>query len=184
MLLSRLWRRMVHQKPPCPVERAAHRPHSLVMQWFFLLFPFFELWTLIELGAATSPLLAVGWVVLGIVLGMSMIRRQGLNMIRQAQRDAEGGFITPRLLTDDLAVVTSGFLLMVPGLVTDLLALVVLIGPLRRGLLGMAPAGYRSQSSVYTEYRSQSGGGEDQRSSEHITIEGDYQRVEDRDPPA
>ncbi len=175
---------MVHQKPSHPVERATLRPHSQWMQWFFLLFPFFELWTLIELGAATSPLLAIGWVVLGIVLGMSMIRRQGLNMIRQAQRDAEGGFITPRFLGDDLAVVTSGFLLMVPGLVTDLLALVVLVGPLRRGLLGIAPAQYRSQASFHAEYRSDGAGSESTTSTDRVTIEGDFKRVEDRDPPA
>ncbi len=151
------------------------------MQWFFLLFPFLELWTLIELGAATSPLLAIGWVVLGMVLGMSMIRRQGLNMIRQAQRDAEGGFITPRFLGDDLAVVTSGFLLMVPGLVTDTLALIVLIGPLRRGLLGIAPARYRSQATFRAEYRSQGADREPPAPDDRVTIEGDFHRVEDRD---
>lgn len=160
------------------------------MQWFFLLFPFFELWTLIELGAATSPLLAIGWVVLGIVLGMSMIRRQGLNMIRQAQRDAaqrdaaqrdaQGGFITPRFLGDDLAVVTSGFLLMVPGLVTDVMALVVLVGPLRRGLLGVAPVEVRRQAG----FRAGPGPEPGARSADNVTIEGDFKRVEDRDPPA
>ncbi len=178
---------MVHQKAGSPVESGVSRPHSPVMQWFFLLFPFFELWTLIELGAATSPLLAIGWVVLGIVLGMSMIRRQGLNMIRQAQRDAAqqsaaGGFITPRFLGDDLAVVTAGFLLMVPGLVTDTLALIVLVGPLRRGLLGIAPARYRSQATFRAEYRAHSTGSDPQSSSDPVTLEGDFQRVEDRNP--
>jgi UPF0716 protein FxsA len=153
------------------------------MQWFFLLFPFFELWTLIELGAATSPLLAIGWVVLGIVLGMSMIRRQGLNMIRQAQRDAQGGFITPRFLGDDLAVVTSGFLLMVPGLVTDLMALVVLVGPLRRGLLGVAPVEVRRQAGFRAEFRTGSGPEQGSRRDDNVTIEGDFKRVEDREPP-
>ena len=116
-----------------------------------------------------------------------MIRRQGLNMIRQAQRDAahqnaEGGFITPRFLGDDLAVVTAGFLLMVPGLVTDTLALVVLVGPLRRGLLGIAPARYRSQATFRTEYRAQGAPREPDSPSDRVTIEGDFQRVEDRDP--
>ncbi len=178
---------MVHQNPRSPLERQGIRPHSPVMQWFFLLFPFFELWTLIELGAATSPLVAIGWVVLSMVLGMSMIRRQGLNMIRQAQRDAaqanaQGGLFTPRFLGDDLAVVTSGFLLVVPGLVTDLLALVVLIGPLRRGLLGIAPAQYRSQAGFHAEYRAQDSSEQASRSGEQVTIEGDFKRVEEREP--
>ena len=42
----------------------------------------------------------------------------------------------------------------------------------------------RSQSSVHAEYRSQPGSGETRETSERVTIEGDFQRVEDRDPPA
>jgi UPF0716 protein FxsA len=148
------------------------------MQWFLLLFPFVELWTLIELGAATGPLLAVAWVILGVFLGMAMIRRQGLSMLRQMQQDSESGLITPRFLGDDLAVVTSGLLLMFPGLVTDVMALVVLIGPLRRGLLKIAPA--RTTMHVHMSARGQrrpdSPG---QSADENITIEGDFDRLDD-----
>ena len=118
------------------------------MQWIFLLFPLLELWTLIELGSAYGAMVAIGWVVLTIVLGLSLIRRQGLSMIRQIQREAEGGLVGARLLGDDIAVVTSGLLLMIPGLVTDVLAVLVLIGPLRRRLLGAAPARFRSDARV------------------------------------
>ena len=59
--------------------------HIDPMQWFFLLFPLLELWTLIELGSAYGALAAIGWVVLTIFLGISLIRRQGLSMIRQLQ---------------------------------------------------------------------------------------------------
>ena len=163
--------------------------HIDPMQWFFLLFPLLELWTLIELGSAYGALAAIGWVVLTIFLGISLIRRQGLSMIRQLQADAQGGWITPRLLGDDLAVVTSGLLLIVPGLITDIAAVLVLIGPLRRRLLGVAPLAYRQSpdvtmtreyraedGSVYTETRSFSS---EEGGSAHITVEGDFKRVDD-----
>jgi UPF0716 protein FxsA len=151
------------------------------MQWFFLLFPFLELWTLIELGASTSPILALGWVFAGVFLGLAMIRRQGLSMIRQIQRDSETGLIAPRFLGDDLAVVTSGLLLMIPGLITDAAALLVLIGPLRRGLLGLGPARYRPAAGGG---RRPPGAGAQPRSEaappqDKLTIEGDYQRLDD-----
>jgi UPF0716 protein FxsA len=147
------------------------------MQWFFLLLPFFELWTLIELGAATSPLLAVAWVILGVFLGMAMIRRQGLSMLRQVQQDSESGLITPRFLGDDLAVVTSGLLLVIPGLVTDIMAVLVLIGPLRRGLLRVAPV--RTTMHVDMTAGRRSPPGDDPPAQDNVTIEGDFRRLDD-----
>ena len=163
------------------------------MQWIFLLFPLLELWTLIELGSAYGAMVAIGWVVLTIVLGLSLIRRQGLSMIRQIQREAEGGLVGARLLGDDIAVVTSGLLLMIPGLVTDVLAVLVLIGPLRRRLLGAAPARFRSDARVtvtrrytgddgrvYTETRTVRRPAEgDADSDGNVTVEGDYRRLDD-----
>ncbi len=179
---------MVHQNPAPAVASRGPSRHIQGMQWFFLLFPFLELWTLIELGAATSPLLALGWVFLGVFLGMAMIRRQGLSMLRQAQQDSESGLITPRFLGDDLAVVTSGLLLMVPGLVTDIMALVVLIGPLRRVLLKVTPVRTRSSMHVHMTARGRrrpdsqgpaQGPSQGPSSQENITIEGDYNRLDD-----
>lgn len=166
---------MVYQNRAPAVAWRPPSPHSQVMQWFFLFLPFFELWTLIELGAATSPLLAVTWVFLGIVIGVSMIRRQGLAMIRQIQQDSETGLITPRFLGDDLAVVTSGLLLMFPGLFTDCLALVVLIGPLRRLLLRTGPVRTRTRVHVHMDARRPPPG----TSQDKVTIEGDYDRVDE-----
>lgn len=147
------------------------------MQWFFPLFLLVELWTLIELGSATSPLYAVAWVVLGIIIGMSLIRRRGLSMIRQMQRDAQTGLVTPRLLSDDLAVVTSGLLLILPGLVTDCLALVVLVGPLRRALARILPVKTRSSVHVHMTARTRRQDGA--AGDDNVTVEGDYRRLDD-----
>ena len=143
------------------------------MNWIFLLFPWLELWTLIQLGVETSALTALAWVFGTLVLGVAMIRRRGLRMIQQIQRDSESGLITQRFLGDDLAVVTSGLLLMVPGLITDCLALLVLIGPLRRGLLRMGPARYRTEAHFTVKTRPGS------KTQDNVTIEGDYRRVDD-----
>ena len=148
------------------------------MNWFFFLFPWLELFTLIQLGVETSALTALAWVLATMAIGIVMIRRQGLNMIRQIQRDSESGIITPRFLGDDLAVVTSGLLLVIPGLITDCLALLVLIGPLRRGLLRMGPARYRTEA----HFTVKSGGSAPESASkpqDNVTIEGDFRRLDD-----
>ena len=150
------------------------------MRWIFLLLPWLELWTLIELGAATSALTALGWVFLSLVLGLTMIRRQGLNMLQQMQREADSGFFTPRLLMDDLALVSSGLLLMVPGLITDCMAVVMLIGPLRRKLLGLGRWQVEVEGASFTARpRSADGAGGPQQPGQPTTLEGDFRRLDD-----
>ena len=141
------------------------------MRWLVFLFPWLELWTLIELGIETSALTALGWVFLSLLLGITMIR--------QVQRETESGLIAPRLLGDDLAVITSGLLLMIPGLITDCLALIVLIGPLRRSLLRLGPERYRTEA----HFTVKTGTGETRTGpkarDDSVTIEGDYRRLDD-----
>ena len=150
------------------------------MRLIILLFPLLELYTLIVLGDAYGALTAIAWVVAGVFLGMSMIRRQGLSMIQQLQRDAASGLVSTRMLGDDLAVVTSGLLFMVPGLVTDMMAALVLIGPLRRRIAGFGPT---ERVAVHGFERTHGGSGASGRSDEaadsQTTLEGDYQRVDD-----
>ncbi len=129
------------------------------MPWIFLLLPWLELWTLIELGAATSALTALAWVAVSLVLGVGLIRRQGEGMLRRIQeQQATGGFFSPQWMMDDLALVGSGLLLMVPGLITDTLAVVFAIAPLRRllvrslGIRSVDTGHYSGQFTVEGEY--------------------------------
>ncbi|MEP5766290.1 MAG: FxsA family protein [Halieaceae bacterium] len=145
------------------------------MPWIILLLPWLELWTLIELGASTSALTALAWVFATLLLGLSMIRRQGLQVLQQMQRDADTGFFSPQLLSDDLAMICSGMLLMVPGLITDSLALLVLIGPLRRKLLGLGKWQVQSGTASYRQRSPES----PQSGDEPTTLEGDFRRLDD-----
>jgi len=141
------------------------------MRLLILLFPWLELWTLIELGARTSALTALAYVFATLVLGIAMIRRQGLTLLQQMQRDAEVGFFSPRLLMDDLALVSAGLLFMVPGIITDVMALLVLIGPLRRRLLGL---GRWQVHTTHTRTGGPSGDADDP-----VTLEGEFRRLDD-----
>ena len=104
------------------------------MRLFILLYPWLELFTLIELGVKTSALTALGYVLLTLVLGMAILQRQGQGMFERLRQAQQGRIIGPQLLLDDMALGVAGLLLMVPGLISDVAALVVMIGPLRRRL--------------------------------------------------
>ena len=137
------------------------------MRYIIILLPWLELFTLIQLGVETSALTALGYVLLTAVAGIWLLRRQGEGMFRRLREVQQGAVPGPQLLLDDMAVGLAGLLLIVPGMISDLGAVVVLVGPLRRKLQRWF-GGVQSQPS-----RPQS------EKSGPTTLEGEYRRLDD-----
>lgn len=153
------------------------------MRWFFLLLPFFELLTLIwlleQIGVFTS--LAYGFVTL--FLGLAIVRAQGMEITARL-RSAQGQMLVGQRLGAELAVGLAGFLLMMPGLLTDTLALLLLIPPLRRRLGALAGAlfsAWQRGNAARPGTRGPSARGGAGASAERPveTIEGEFQRLAD-----
>ncbi len=136
------------------------------MPLLLLLMPWLELFTLIKLGTMTSAFTAFAYVIATLVLGVSIVRKQGRSTLQRLMQAHAGGRMGPQLLLDDMAVGLAGLLLAFPGLITDFLALVVLLGPLRRRLLSLL-LGPADPEPVPDRTREDS-----------LTIEGSYRRVD------
>lgn len=137
------------------------------MRFVIMLLPWLELLTLIELGIKTSAMTALAYVFGTLFIGLAILRRQGRGMFERLRQSQEGRIIGPELLLDDMAMGFAGLLLMIPGVITDLVALVVLVGPLRRRLAG---ALLGPQPEVYIPQRD---------TGSHETIEGVFRKVDD-----
>lgn len=137
------------------------------MRLFIMLLPWLELFTLIELGVETSALTAIAYVFVTLFIGLAILRRQGRDMFERLRKGQGGRIIGPELLVDDMAMGFAGLLLMFPGLITDFLALIVMIGPLRRRLARTV------LGPQAVPPKSERGGGRTE------TIEGVYTRVDD-----
>lgn len=137
------------------------------MRFLILLLPWLELFTLIQLGIHTSALFALVYVFFTMVVGVSIIQYQGRDMFERLRQSQQGRVMGPQLLVDDMALGLAGLLLMIPGLISDAAAVIVMIGPLRRRLaawlLGPQPEPYAPERD----------------STAHTTIEGQYRRVDD-----
>jgi len=165
------------------------------MKWLLFFYPWLELWSLIELGAQTSATTAMLWVISAGALGIALFRlagRQTLAHLQQAQRE---GALRQHLLMGNVAQLVAGILLIVPGLISDVLAVAVLIPPIRV-LLAKLLIG-RSVSAQYNPYQGQSEPSDfhswaDNRRFEDdgVTLEGEFESVspgqqgEDREAPA
>ena len=105
-----------------------------------LIYPFAELWSLIELGVRYGAGIAVLWVLGAIAAGMVLLRVVGkvaLTHLAAAQRE---GRLSERLLMDDLSLAFVAVLLVIPGLVSDVMALLLALSPLRRWLFRLMGA--------------------------------------------
>ena len=139
------------------------------MRLFILLLPWLELFTLIQLGIETSALTAIAYVLGTLALGVAILQRQGQGTFERLRQAQEGRVIGPQLLLDDVAVGLAGLLLIIPGMITDVAALLVLFGPLRRRLAKWL---YGPQPEPYAPGRDDRG---------NVTIEGQYRRVDEED---
>jgi UPF0716 protein FxsA len=99
--------------------------------------PFVLLYLVVEIVAlvALASWIGVGWTVVvllaGSVLGLWLARREGLRAVRALADAARDRRVVHVELTDGLLVAMGGLLLVVPGLVTDVAGLLLLLPPTR-----------------------------------------------------
>jgi UPF0716 protein FxsA len=103
-----------------------------------LLLPFLELAAFIAVARAVGLLWALTLIVASSLAGATILRRAGGNHIARV-RVAMGGGAFSALQADSNGAATlfGGILLLIPGFITDVLGLLLLIAPLRRALAAL-----------------------------------------------
>ena len=96
------------------------------MRWLLFLYPWLELFSLIQLGAETSVLFAMTWVLAMIFAGVLLLRRVGMASINRLRAAQQGRMLPQQLLLDDMVGAIAAVLLIIPGLLSDALAVMVL----------------------------------------------------------
>ena len=109
-----------------------------MFKWLFLLFllvPIAEIYVLIEVGEG----IGAGWTILFViataVLGAWLVKLQGLTTMQRAQESIRRGDTPALEMLEGMTLFISGFLLLIPGFVTDAVGFLLLVPVLRRGLL-------------------------------------------------
>ncbi len=103
----------------------------------FLLFtvvPALELYLLIRIGEHMGGMETVFLVVFMGFLGAWLAKREGLGVLRQIQEDMARGLPPADRIVEGLMVLVGSVLLITPGVITDLVAIFLLLPPLRRAL--------------------------------------------------
>lgn len=97
-----------------------------------LLLPIFEVVGFIMMGDWLGLWPTLGLLALSAAVGVLLIRLQGLATLRRVQEAAARGEMPMGELFDGFCIVIGGILLILPGFISDFLALLLVIRPVRR----------------------------------------------------
>lgn len=145
-----------------------------------LLLPICELLLLIEVGRRIGSLLTLSLVLFAAAAGIYVLRRQGVTTLLRAQERLAGGGSPVTAIVDGVLIATGGLLLLVPGLLTDLLALVLLFPPTRALIVQRAARRFTEHgfAAMHARTTGERTARDDVAApgARGITIEGDFKR--------
>lgn len=155
--------------------------------FFFVIFlPLLEIAGFIAVGGRLGIGLTLLWVILDVVAGMTLLATLGGTTLKRARSSVESDIYPFEEMFDGFCIIAGAMLLIFPGFVSDLLALPLLLAPVRgwifRQIKEQHGAFYddlsrRSQGFTHWYY--------EERHDGRIvkTIEGEARNVDDTLPP-
>ncbi|WP_163832620.1 FxsA family protein [Spartinivicinus ruber] len=85
----------------------------------FVVVPIVEMYVLIKVGEVIGAWPTIGLVLLTAVIGLQLLRQQGLSTLRHAQQKMQVGQMPAQEMLEGLVLAMGGALLLTPGFVTD-----------------------------------------------------------------
>ena len=114
------------------LRRHFHKKRCLEANMFFILLlifvliPVVELNVLIEVASAIGSWTTVGLVLFTAVVGVSLVRSQGLSTLMTVQQKLARGEAPGQEIVEGMMLAAAGVLLLIPGFVTDFIGLILL----------------------------------------------------------
>lgn len=145
--------------------------------FLFIIIPLAEMLLLFEVADQIGGLTTLGLVVLTAVIGIQILKQQGLSTFMRANQRIESGELPAQEIVEGLFLAVGGAFLLTPGFITDTLGFMFLIGPIRRyivrtliksGKLAMFQSGAQSQFFYTQNSRGNADDGN--------TFEGEYEK--------
>lgn len=148
-----------------------------VIALVFLIVPVVEIYILIQVGQVIGALWTVFFVVLTAIIGVQLLKSQGLSTLTRAQTKLNSGQMPAQELLEGFALVIAGAFLLTPGFFTDTIGFLLVIPVTRSFIISKLSAKMMASGSfsVHNTYSAQT----DQKSPQGDVIEGVKYNKED-----
>lgn len=137
--------------------------------WLLLAAPLVELWFIIRVGSSIGAISTIFLLVAAGVIGMSLLRQQSLATLLRVDQRLQMGELPAAEILEGFLLTLTAILLIIPGFITDILAIPLLLPPLRRRM-----AARMIRSSYYHQHYPGP-----ERSASPDIIEGEWRREDD-----
>ena len=110
------------------------------MRYFFLfliIFPFIEIYTLIVIGGSIGAFNTMLWIFFSGIIGLYLLRNQGLKTLLDIQSRKSVFEPTADNFLKTIFTPIGGFFLLIPGFITDVIGILVLLPITRIFILGL-----------------------------------------------
>lgn len=97
----------------------------------FIAVPLAELYVLIQVGQAIGLLDTLAVLFLISIVGAWLAKREGLGVVRRMQRALDAGRVPGAELVDGFLILLAAALMLTPGFLTDIVAILLLLPPVR-----------------------------------------------------
>ena len=110
------------------------------MRYFFLfllIFPLIEIYTLIVIGGSIGAFTTMLWIFFSGIMGLYLLRNQGLKKLLDIQSKKSVFEPTADNFLKTIFTPIGGFFLVIPGFITDVIGILVLLPLTRIFILGL-----------------------------------------------
>ncbi len=104
----------------------------------FIGVPLIEIYLFITLGGLIGALPTVLLVIMTALIGVSLLRAQGLSTMAKFQQEVATGQLPASTMLEGVALILGGALLLTPGFLTDTIGFLCLIPFTRQTIIGWA----------------------------------------------
>jgi UPF0716 protein FxsA len=116
----------------CPTGNEKEAPHLARFFAFGLLaLPIIEIAIFIKVGQTIGLLPTLALVIGAAILGGVLLRQQGLSVLTRLRSNVSSGQLPGRSIADAMMIGLAALLLVLPGFLSDVLALALLLPPVR-----------------------------------------------------
>lgn len=151
------------------------------MPLLFIAIPLIELYFIIVVGESIGAFWTVMLVILTALVGVTLLRIQGMSTLMRAQRNMSQGQIPAMEMMEGIALAVAGVLLITPGFITDFIGFLCLVPASRRAIIhylmkkATLHTSFSGFQSTHQDFQQDIHHGEKDRKHGR-TIEGEYKR--------
>ncbi|MBU5593662.1 membrane protein FxsA [Amphibacillus sp. MSJ-3] len=101
-----------------------------MLKWLLLLIisvPILEIVLLIWASSSVGVWSVIGLIVLTGLIGLTLAKHEGIDTLRRAQQNMQQGQLPAEEILDGICILFGGILLLIPGFITDIAGLLLML---------------------------------------------------------